>query len=110
MQLRKLLIATLGLAVMAGAAGAAMADTPFQQDHPRREEVNHRLNELNRSIREERTEGDISAAQAHRLHRRAHFIRHEERVFARHHGGRLSVAEQAKLSHEETGLHRHIPG
>lgn len=110
MQLRNLLIAAVGLAVTAGAAGAASADTPWQAHHPRREEVNQRLHNLNHSIREERHEGDINAWQARRMHFRVHQIRHQERFFARHDGGHISRWEQARLNHEETRLHHHIPG
>ena len=109
MKLRNLLIAAAGLTMAAGAAGAASADTPWQAHHPRREEVNHRLGNLNHSIREERHEGQLNAWQAHRLHARVHMIRHQERVFARHDGGHLTRHEQARLNHEETGVRHHIP-
>ena len=110
MQLRNLLIAAVGLTMAAGAAGAASADTPWQAHHPRREEVNQRLGNLNHSIRQERREGDINGWQAHRLHARVHMIRRQERFYARHDGGHLTRGEQARLNHEETGVHHHIPG
>lgn len=110
MKLRNLLIAAAGLAVTVGAAGAASAGTPWQNHHPRRVEVNHRLVHLNRSIRRERHEGEISAWQAHRLHARVHMIRHQERVFARHDGSHLTRGEQARLNHEETGVGHHVTG
>jgi hypothetical protein len=109
MQLRNLLIAAVGLAVTAGAAGAASAGTPWQNHHPRRVEVNHRLGNLNGSIREERHEGDINGWQAHRLHARVHMIRRQERFFARHDGGHITRHEQARLNREENGVRHHIP-
>jgi len=109
MKLRNLLIAGLGLAMAAGAAGAASAATPWQAHHPARAEVNHRLEHLNRSIRVERREGRISGAEAHRLHARAHMIRRQERRFARLHRGHIRRAEQARLNHEETGVRHHLP-
>jgi hypothetical protein len=110
MKLRTLLIAAAGLSLAVGAAGAASADTPWQAHHARREEVNHRLANQNRQIREQRREGDLTAAQARRLHERDHTIRMQERRFARNDGGHLTRHEQARLNHEENGVHRHIPG
>ena len=109
MKLRSILIAATGLAITLGAAGAASA-TPWQNHHPRRVEVNHRLVHLNRSIRHERHTGQISAWQAHRLHARVHMIRHQERVLARRDGSHLTRGEQARLNHEETGVRHHVPG
>ena len=110
MKLRNLIIAAAGLTLAAGAAGAASAETPWQAHHPRRVEVNHRLGRINHSIRIERREGDLTAAQARRLHERAYMIRMQERHFAWRHGSHLSRYEQARLNHEETQLHRHVPG
>jgi hypothetical protein len=110
MNLRNLLIAAMSVAVVGGAAGATFADTPWQQHHPRREEVNGRLAHLNRSIREERKEGDISGMKAERMHRRLHVIRMQERHFARHDRGHITKREQARLNHEESGVRRHLPG
>jgi hypothetical protein len=109
MKLRNLLIAAMGLAVMGGAAGAASAATPWQTHHPRRVEVNHRIAHLNRSIRVERREGELSALQARRLHAHVHAIRLQERRFARHDGSHLTRHEQARLNHEETGVRHHVP-
>ena len=109
MKLRNLLIAAMGLTVMAGAAGAASAATPWQAHHPRRVEVNHRINHLNRSIRVERREGKITARQAHYLHARTHAIRAQERRMAARDGGHLTRREQVRLNREEHGVRRHIP-
>jgi hypothetical protein len=109
MQLRNLLIAAVGLAITAGAAGAASADTPWQAHHPRREEVNQRLHNLNAGIRDERHEGGLNRWQAARMHFRVHQIRRQERFFARHDGGHITRHEQARLNHEENGVRHHIP-
>ena len=94
----------------AGGAGAASAATAvWQHDHPRRVEVNHRLDHINRSIRRERREGELSAYHARRMHERAHMIRIQERRFARQDGGHLTGHAQARLDHEEGGPRRHVP-
>ena len=110
MKLRTLLIAAAGLTMAVGAAGAASAETPWQAHHPRRVEVNHRLNHINRQIRFERHDGALSAAQARRMHERDFALRMQERRFARHDGSHLTRREQVRLNHEETRLHRHVVG
>jgi hypothetical protein len=109
MKLRTLIIAAAGLTLAAGAAGAASAETPWQAHHPRRVEVNHRLDRINRHIRVERHEGELTAAQARRLHERDYMLRMQERRFASHDGGHITRREQIRLNHEETQLHRHVP-
>jgi hypothetical protein len=93
-----------------GAAGAASAETPWQAHHPRRVEVNHRLHDINGQIRHERRDGDLTAAQARRMHERDYAIRMQERRFARHDGSHLTRHEQVRLNHRETMLHRHVLG
>ena len=110
MKLRTLLIAAAGLTMAVGAAGAASAETPWQAHHPRRVEVNHRLGNINHQIRHERRDGDLSAAQARRMHERDFALRMQERRFARHDGSHLTRREQVRLNHEETRLHRHVVG
>lgn len=109
MKLRNLLIAAIGLTMAASAAGAASAATPWQAHHPRRVEVNHRLTHLNRSIRVERREGDLTALQARRLHERAHMVRVTERRDARHDGGHVTRHEQIRLNHRENAIRHRVP-
>ncbi|HEY1425027.1 MAG TPA: hypothetical protein VGF50_00015 [Caulobacteraceae bacterium] len=108
MQLRSLIIAAAGLTLAMG-AGAASAATPWQAHHPARAEVNHRLHHMNRLIRKERHEGDLTAAQAGRLHERERMIRTHERRFARAHHSHLTRHELVKLNHQENGVRHHIP-
>ncbi len=107
---RNILLATMGLVLAAGAATGASADTTWQAHHPRREEVNARLHNQNLRIRDARREGDLNGRQAHRLHVADHRVRHQERVFARNHGGHISRAEQMRLNREENRVNNHIPG
>ncbi|MGH6955049.1 MAG: hypothetical protein ACREEW_00105 [Caulobacteraceae bacterium] len=110
MKLRTLLIAAASLAMAGGAAGAASAATPWQHHHRGRVEVNHRLGHLNRSINQERREGDLNHRQAMRMHAHVRHIRMQERRMAARHGGHLTWHERARLNHEESGVHNHIPG
>jgi|HubBroStandDraft_1064217.scaffolds.fasta_scaffold77604_2 hypothetical protein len=109
MKLRNILIAAMSLTVVAGAAGAASAETPWQAHHPRRVEVNHRLANLNHKIRVDRHDGRIGMRKAHFLHARVHKIRVQERRMAALHGGHLTRHEQVKLNREENGARHHIP-
>jgi hypothetical protein len=100
-------LAAIGVAISLGAAGAASA-TPWQAHHPRRVEVNHRLNNQFERIRQERKLGLISPAKAARLHAADYRIRTQERRFARHDGSHLTPAEQARLNHEQNRVSHRI--
>ena len=109
MSLKKnILLAAMGL-IMAGASvTAASAETPWQQSHQRRVEVNERLKVQAVRIHRERRAGEITAYQAARLHHADHRILVQERWFARRHGGHLTRAEQIRLNHAENRTSRHI--
>ncbi len=101
-----------GIAVLAIFAAcisqAAMAEGDFAKDHPRRAEVNHRLNNQNARIRNEVREGDMSHEKAERLHREDHRIRQEERRMAEEHGGAITPQEQNMLNRQENRVSRQI--
>ena len=81
MNIRKAIFALIvGSIATTGLAASASADTVWQKHHPRREEVNGRLANLNRRIHEERVEGDLTGKQALALHRDVHGIRRQERL------------------------------
>jgi len=105
---KNVLLAAMAL-VMAGAAvTSASAETRFDQNHPRRAEVNARLAHENHRITTERREGEISKVKAMRMHQRAHLIRVRERHMATRHGGHITRLEKAKLNHKENRLGRHV--
>lgn len=105
---RKLLIAAMGLAVALGGVSAASAETTWEHNHPRRDQVNDRLAHQDVRIHRERREGEINAYQAHRMHMADHRIRMSERRFARNHGGHISRAEQERLNHRENNVSNRI--
>jgi len=103
--IRTLTLAALTLALSAAATNA-MADTQWQKEHPRREEVNNRLANQDKRIHQERKEGEITKGQAKQLHREDHAIRKEERTMAstnngQHHEGRAARAESAGKSGQQ---------
>ena len=103
---RTILIAmTLALT---GTAFVSSADANWRTNHPRRAEVNARLNNQARRIHQERKEGELSGAQAADLHAEDRGIRAQERFDASHNGGHITKAEQVQLNHEENGVSRQI--
>ena len=88
--------------------GAALADTPWQQNHPRREQVNNRLAKQNQRIQDQVKEGELTKAQAAKLHQQDRAIRAEERAMASQNGGHITRLEQAALNQQENRVSRRI--
>jgi hypothetical protein len=103
----RIALTILSLGVLAGLTGAASAET-WNQAHPRRAEVNARLNNQNHRINEERREGEISRDEARKLHAEDHAIRQEERLMARQNGGHITRSEQRVLNQQENAVSRQI--
>jgi hypothetical protein len=93
---------------VAGIAGSAMAETQWEKNHPRRDQVNDRLANQNKRINQERKEGEITKAQAHKLHREDRQIRQEERDMASQNGGHITKQEQSVLNQQENAVSKQI--
>ena len=89
-------------------ANAALGDTQWQKNHPRREQVNNRLANQNRRIHNEVREGDLTKSQAAQLHTQDHQIRQEERLMASQNGGHITKLEQATLNQQENRVSSEI--
>ena len=104
---QKILVAIMGAGLALASAASASA-TPWQNAHPRRVEVNHRLAHqdmrINRAVRQDR----MGPRQAAYLHHEDHMIRHEERIDAHFDGGHVTRREQAQLNHQENRVSRQI--
>ena len=108
---RKAAVVTFAAVLVAGFSVGAMAadkDTEFQKKHPRREQVNHRLNHQHRRINKEVKEGELSPQQAKALHKQDRQIRQEERDMASHNGGHITKQEQKTLNQQESAVSREI--
>ncbi|UQN73408.1 hypothetical protein L0Z11_25050 [Burkholderia multivorans] len=103
--IRPLAIATTLMSVL---TGTAFADTPWQHAHPRREQVDQRLANQNRRIHREVREGEMSHAQAARLHRDDRQIRQEERDMAAQDRGHITKSEQHVLNRQENAVSNRI--
>ena len=103
------------LALLIGLAGAlsstAMAadnDTAWQKAHPRREQVNQRLDRQNARIKAEVKEGELTKTQAAALHKEDHQIRTEERLMASQNHGHITKQEQQTLNQQENVVSKQI--
>ena len=95
---------------LGGLATSALADTDtkWQKNHPRREQVNNRLANQNKRINKELKEGEITKAQAAKLHREDRAIRREERTMASTNRGHITKAEQKALNQQENQVSKQI--
>ena len=84
------------------------ADKDWNKDHPRRAEVNKRLANQDKRINQERKEGELSKAQAQKLHREDRQIRGEERAMASQNGGHITKQEQRTLNQQENAVSKQI--
>jgi hypothetical protein len=105
---RASLTLTVAALLSIGVASSAMADTAWEQSHPRRDQVNDRLARQNLRIRHEVKEGDMTRAEAARLHHQHHQIRREERLMASQNGGHITRQEQKALNQQENRVSREI--
>jgi hypothetical protein len=103
----KLLFSALFVAFL-GIANISMAQDGFAKNHPRRSEVNKRLQDQDRRINHEMRNGDISRRQANHLHQRDHHIWREERRMAFRHDGHITRHEQSRLYRQENHMSRRI--
>ncbi len=101
-------------AALAGFAGATLAqnaggETTWQKDHPRRTEVNKRLNNQNNRIKNDVKNGSLTKGQAAALHKQDHQVRQEERDMASQNNGHITKTEQKALNQQENGISKEIP-
>jgi len=99
--------AALCLASFAGSTNA-FAETQWEKNHPRRDQVNDRLENQNHRINQEYREGEISKGQARQLHKEDRGIRQEERDMAAQNGGHITKSEQRVLNQQENAVSRQI--
>ncbi len=104
-------IMVLGTVLALGFAAApltANAETAWQKNHPRRAEVNRRLNNQRKRINQGVGNGRLTPQQAGQLHREDHQIRHEERSMASQDGGHITKQEQRTLNQQENKVSQQI--
>jgi hypothetical protein len=95
-------------AVIGSVVTTASAETQWERNHPRRDQVNDRLANQNRRINNELKEGEINKQQAGQLHREDHAIRQEERAMSKFDNGHVTRADQKALNQQENAVGRQI--
>ena len=105
---RILLTVAAATLTLAGLTNTASADTAWQQNHPRREEVNNRLANQSQRIHNQVKDGDLTRKQAARLHKDDRQVRREERMMASQNGGHITKSEQKVLNQQENGISKQI--
>jgi hypothetical protein len=70
--------------------------------------VNQRLNNQDKRINKEVKEGEITKAQAAKLHKEDRQIRKEERLMASQNGGHITKQEQKTLNRQENAVSKQI--
>ncbi|HXB45165.1 MAG TPA: hypothetical protein VNV85_13965 [Puia sp.] len=104
----KILIPIAIVAFIGLTNSAFSQDSKWQQNHPRREQVNSRLANQNARIDKKVDDGKMSKAEASKLHSEDHAIRKEERSMASKDGGHITKADQNKLNRQENHVSRQI--
>jgi hypothetical protein len=107
LEMKRTILIAMTLA-LTGAAFISSADADWRTSHPRRAEVNARLNNQAHRIHQERKEGELTGRQAADLHAEDRGIRAQERFDASHNGGHITGAERVQLNHEENGVSHQI--
>jgi len=92
----------------AAVAADETKDTNWQKSHQRREQVNERLGNQNKRIKNEVKEGDLTKSQAAKLHKEDRHIRKEERRMASQNDGHITKQEQKTLNQQENKVSKQI--
>ena len=98
------------IAILTGlvVTGSAMAETKFERSHPRRDQVNDRLQKQNHRINHELRSGEITGQQARHLHNEDRHIRREQQHMAAEQGGMITRQEQGRLNQQENRVSAQI--
>ena len=84
------------------------AQNNWDANHPRRAEVNGRLQNQNARVDNKVADGKMSRGEGAKIHAQDHAIRREERRDAAANGGHITKAEQAHINHQENRVNREI--
>jgi methionine-rich copper-binding protein CopC len=101
------LVAVMALFASA-VASSALAETKWEKNHPRRDQVNDRLANQSKRIHKEVKEGEMSKAKAAKLHKEDRQVRKEERIMASGNGGHITKQEQKTLNQQENAISKQI--
>ncbi len=89
------------------ARGTSFAGT-WRQNHPRRVQVNGRLENQNDRVRNGIRDDQLTRGQARQIHSEDRDIRDQERLYARDHNGHISKGEEHLLDQQENSVSKQI--
>jgi F0F1-type ATP synthase membrane subunit b/b' len=98
----------LAVALLCGITPAAAQQGKWAKNHPRREQVNKRLNNQNKRIQQGEANGTLTKGQAQQLHKEDKTIRKEERADAAANGGHITKQQQRQLNRQENQTSKQI--
>ena len=107
-KLSRVLVMTVVTLFMIGITVSVFAESQWAKEHPRRHQVNTRLNNQNNRISQKVAEGGMTKAQAGKLKRQDRQIRQEVRAMASQNGGHITKQEQKTLNQQENVVSREI--
>lgn len=84
------------------------AQQKFDKTHPRRAQVNSRLNNQNARVDNKVANGKMSKGEAAKIHSQDHSIRKEERRDAAANNGHITKAEQQHINHQQNQVNKEI--
>ena len=105
---KAIILIALAAGVTAVTSSAYAGDTKFEKHHPRREQVNNRLERQHDRIAREVKEGEMTKGQARKLRTEDRQIRGEERAMASQNGGHITKTEQTVLNQQENAVSKQI--
>lgn len=106
--LRKSTLLAFASLLAIGTAAPAFAESAWDRNHPRRDQVNDRIGHQERRITQERREGELSHGQVRAMREQLRGVRGEERADARLHGSHISRFQQAQLNRDLNATSREI--
>jgi biopolymer transport protein ExbB/TolQ len=100
--------ASIGIfSVLAFASAASFAST-WQEHHPRRAQVNHRIEHQKNEIKKEVASGEMSKSEAKTLLKKERAIRLEQKAMAAQHNGHITKQEQILLNKQLNATKKEI--
>jgi hypothetical protein len=103
-------VVALGLVSLFSATcvSAFAQETQWQKQHPRRDDVNSRLDKQDHRIKHDVKDGQMSKDEAHNLHQQDHKIRQEERTDAKFDNGHITKSEKKTINQQENDVSHEI--
>jgi F0F1-type ATP synthase membrane subunit b/b' len=98
----------LALALLGAVPAGAQTQGKWDKAHPRRAQVNKRLNNQDKRIQQGEKNGTLTKGQAQQLHQEDHAIRKQERQDAAQNGGHITRQQQRQINKEENQASKQI--